>query len=88
MPGRGERGDWGEISSTSNCTDYQARRLRVRFRRKGSKKNEFAHMLNGTAVSNARLILALVENHQRADGTVALPKALQPYVGRDVIGRR
>lgn len=86
MPGRGERGSWGEISSTSNCTDYQARRLRVRFRRKASKKNEFAHMLNGTAVSNARLILALVENHQRADGSVAIPKALQAYVGREAIG--
>ena len=88
MPGRGERGSWGEISSTSNCTDYQARRLRVRFRRRATKKNEFAHMLNGTAVSNARLILALVENHQRADGSIAIPKALQPYVGRDVIGPR
>lgn len=86
MPGRGERGSWGEISSTSNCTDYQARRLRVRFRRKATKKNEFAHMLNGTAVSNARLILALVENHQRADGSVAIPKALQAYVGREAIG--
>ena len=88
MPGRGEHGSWGEISSTSNCTDYQARRLRVRFRRKATKKNEFAHMLNGTAVSNARLLLALVENHQRADGTVGIPKALQPYVGREVIGKR
>jgi seryl-tRNA synthetase len=87
MPGRGERGGWGEISSTSNCTDYQARRLRVRFRRKATKKNELVHMLNGTAVSNARLILALVENHQRADGTIAIPKALQPYVGREAIGR-
>jgi seryl-tRNA synthetase len=87
MPGRGERGSYGEISSTSNCTDYQARRLRVRFRRKATKKNEFAHMLNGTAVSNARLILALLENHQRADGSIAIPKALQAYVGREVIGR-
>jgi seryl-tRNA synthetase len=88
MPGRGEHGSWGEISSTSNCTDYQARRLRVRFRRKATKKNELAHMLNGTAVSNARLILALIENHQRADGRIAVPKALQPYVGREVIGKR
>jgi seryl-tRNA synthetase len=87
MPGRGERGSWGEISSTSNCTDYQARRLRIRFRRKATKKNEFAHMLNGTAVSNARLILALVENHQREDGSIAIPKALQAYVGREVIRR-
>ncbi len=88
MPGRGERGSWGEISSASNCTDYQARRLRVRFRRKSTRKNEFVHMLNGTAVSNARLILALLENHQRADGSVAIPRALQPYVGREAIGPR
>jgi seryl-tRNA synthetase len=87
MPGRGEGGSWGEISSTSNCTDYQARRLRVRFRRKATKKNELVHMLNGTAVSNARLILALLENHQRRDGSIAIPKALQAYVGREVIGR-
>jgi seryl-tRNA synthetase len=88
MPGRGESGDWGEISSTSNCTDYQARRLRTRFRRRSSKRNELVHMLNGTAVSNARLILAILENHQRADGSVAVPKALQPYVGRESIGPR
>ncbi len=86
MPGRGEGGSYGEISSTSNCTDYQARRLKVRFRRSGSKKNELVHMLNGTAVANSRAILALLENHQREDGSIAIPKALQPYVGREVIG--
>ncbi len=86
MPGRGEGGSYGEVSSASNCTDYQARRLRIRFRRAGSKKNEFVHMLNGTAIANSRGILALLENHQRADGSIAVPKALQPYVGRDVIG--
>ena len=86
MPGRGEGGAYGEVSSTSNCTDYQARRLQTRFRRKGAKKNEYVHMLNGTAVSNARAILALLENHQQADGSVAIPRALRPYVGRDVIG--
>jgi len=86
MPGRGENGDWGEISSTSNCTDYQSRRLKVRFKRPGSKKNELVHMLNGTAVSNARTILAILENHQQADGSVLVPKALQPYMGRERIG--
>ena len=54
MPGRGEGGSYGEVTSASNCTDYQARRLRTRFRRKGSKKNEFVHMLNGTAVAMSR----------------------------------
>jgi seryl-tRNA synthetase len=87
MPGRGEAGAWGEITSTSNCTDYQARRLRVRFRREGKQKNELVHMLNGTAVSNARAILALLENHQQADGTVRIPKALVPYVGIEIIPR-
>jgi seryl-tRNA synthetase len=88
MPGRGEGGAYGEVSSTSNCTDYQARRLGTRFRRKGAKKNEYVHMLNGTAVSNARAILALLENHQQQDGSVAIPRALRPYVGRDSIGPR
>jgi seryl-tRNA synthetase len=88
MPGRGEGGDWGEITSTSNCTDYQARRLKIRFRREGSKKPELVHTLNGTAISNARAILALLENHQQADRTVRLPDALVPYVGRDRIGPR
>jgi seryl-tRNA synthetase len=88
MPGRGKGGDWGEITSASNCTDYQARRLRCRFRREGSKKPELLHTLNGTAISNARAILALVETHQRADGSIAIPKALAPYVGRESIGPR
>ena len=85
MPGRGEGGSFGEITSASNCTDYQARRLRARFRRKGGKKSEFLHTLNGTAISNARTIMLLLEIHQRADGSVHIPKALQTYMGRDVI---
>jgi seryl-tRNA synthetase len=88
MPGRGERGDWGEVTSASNCTDYQARRLGIRFRRKGGKRNEFVHTLNGTAVALSRAPIAILENHQREDGSVAIPKALRPYLGRDVIGPR
>ena len=88
MPGRGEGGSWGEITSTSNCTDYQARRLKIRFRREGSKKNEFAHLLNGTAIANSRGIVALLENHQQADGSVRIPAALQPYMGCERIGPR
>ena len=84
MPGRE---DWGEITSTSNCTDYQARRLRVRFRRADSKKNELVHMLNGTAIAVPRTLVALLENHQRRDGSVAIPKALQPYTGFAAIPR-
>jgi seryl-tRNA synthetase len=89
MPGRGEGGEWGEITSTSNCTDFQARRLKIRFRRDGEKKkNELVHTLNGTAISNARAIVAILENHQNADGSITIPKALVPYVGTDRIGPR
>jgi seryl-tRNA synthetase len=83
MPGRGETGAFGEVTSASNCTDFQARRLRARFRRKGSKRAELMHTLNGTAVANSRAIVALLESHQRADGGVAVPKALQRYLGRE-----
>ena len=89
MPGRGEAGDWGEITSTSNCTDFQSRRLKIRYRRAGEKKkNEFVHMLNGTAISNARAIVAFLENHQQSDGSITIPKALVPYMGCDRIGPR
>jgi seryl-tRNA synthetase len=88
LPGRGDGGDWGEVTSTSNCTDFQARRLRTRFRRKGSKKNELVHTLNGTAIAIARALIALLENHQQADGSVAIPEALRPYTGFDRIGPR
>ena len=92
MPSRGSGGDWGEITSTSNCTDFQARRLKVRFRREkdgdGGKKNELVHTLNGTAIANARAIVALLENHQQADGSIRIPRALVPYLGQDRIGPR
>jgi seryl-tRNA synthetase len=87
LPGRGEGGDYGEVTSTSNCTDYQARRLKTRFRRKGSKRNELVHTLNGTAIAVSRALVALLENHQRRDGSVGIPEALKPYVGRESIGR-
>ena len=88
MPGRGEGGGYGEITSASNCTDYQARRLGTRFRRAGAKKTEIVHMLNGTAVAVSRALVALLENHQRADGSIGIPKALQRYTGFDHIGPR
>lgn len=88
MPGRGEAGDWGEITSASNCTDYQARRLGIRFKRKANKRNEFVHTLNGTAVALSRAPIAILENHQRADGSIGIPKALRPYFGRDFIAPR
>ncbi|MEE8166657.1 MAG: serine--tRNA ligase [Myxococcota bacterium] len=89
MPGRGDEGEWGEVTSTSNCTDFQARRLKIRFRREGEKKkNELVHTLNGTAIANARAIVALLENHQQADGSIIIPKALVPALGIDRIGPR
>jgi seryl-tRNA synthetase len=88
MPGRGEAGGWGEVTSTSNCTDYQARRLKIRFRRANAKRNEFVHTLNGTAVATTRALIALLENHQRADGSIGIPAALRPYAGFDRIGPR
>jgi seryl-tRNA synthetase len=88
MPMRGEAGDYGELTSASNCTDYQARRLKTRFRRAGVKQNDFVHTLNGTAIAVPRTIVAILENHQRADGSVAIPAALQSYLGLESIGPR
>ena len=89
MPGRG---DWGEVTSTSNCTDYQARRLKIRHRTvdaSGKKgKNRFVHMLNGTAVATGRAMVAIFENHQQADGSVVVPEKLRPYTGFERIGPR
>ncbi|MDR2543298.1 MAG: serine--tRNA ligase [Treponema sp.] len=81
MPGRN---DWGEVTSTSNCTDYQARRLNIRFKHSDGK-NKFVHMLNGTAIAVSRAIIAILENFQQADGSVRIPSALVSYCGFDVI---
>ena len=86
MPGRGEGGAYGEVTSTSNCTDFQARRLKARFRRNGAKRNELVHTLNGTALAVPRMIIALLDNHQCADGSVEIPRALRPHLGLDRIG--
>ena len=86
MPGRGE-GEWGEVTSTSNCTDFQARRLGIRYRDEAGK-NRPVHMLNGTAMAISRGIIALLENFQQADGSVRIPSRLVPYTGFDVIKPR
>ena len=85
MPGRGDGGEWGEVTSTSNCTDYQARRLNTRFKVKGEKGTHFVHTLNGTAIAISRALIALLENHQQADGSIAVPEPLQAWVGKDVL---
>jgi len=86
MPGRGESGEFGEVTSTSNCTDYQARRLGIRFRQKGEKGTTFVHTLNGTAIAISRAIIAILENYQQADGSVLVPQALQAFMGKKRIG--
>ncbi len=80
MPSRDE---YGEVTSTSNCTDYQARNLNIKFRRGG--KTEYVHMLNGTAIATSRTPLAIMENYQEADGSIAVPAVLQKYIGKKVI---
>ncbi len=86
MPGR-NGGEWGEVTSTSNCTDYQARRLNVKYKDEDGK-NKYVHMLNGTAIACSRGIIAVLENFQRADGSVAIPPALVPYCGFSEIRRK
>ncbi|HRX80888.1 MAG TPA: serine--tRNA ligase, partial [Pirellulaceae bacterium] len=85
MPGRGEAGEYGEVTSTSNCTDFQARRLNIRFRRKGEKGTSFVHTLNGTALAISRALNAVLENNQHADGSINVPEALRPWMGKDKI---
>lgn len=86
MPGRGQGGEYGEVTSTSNCTDYQARRLGIRFRRKGEKGTQFVHTLNGTAVAISRALIAILENYQQTDGSIIVPEVLRAVVGKDRIG--
>jgi seryl-tRNA synthetase len=88
MPGRGEGGEYGEVTSTSDCTDYQSRRLNIRYRPSGQKGTRFVHTLNGTAVALSRALIVILENYQRSDGLIDVPHALRPYLGKDVIGRR
>ena len=70
-----------EISSCSNCTDYQARRANIKFRRDSKSKPEFVHTLNGSGLAVGRTVAAILENYQQADGSVVIPKALVPYMG-------
>lgn len=83
MPGRG---DYGEITSTSNTTDFQARNLNAKYKDKDGKTH-FVHTLNGTAVVMSRFPIAIMENYQQKDGTIKVPEVLVPYMGKDVIGK-
>lgn len=86
MPGRGTAGEYGEVTSASNCTDYQSRRLDIRYKVKGEKGTQLVHTLNGTAVAISRAIIAILENFQQADGSILIPEALRKWVGKDRIG--
>ncbi|MBI1917529.1 MAG: serine--tRNA ligase [Planctomycetes bacterium] len=88
MPGRGKSGEYGEVTSTSNCTDYQARRLSIRYKAAGQKGTHFAHTLNGTAVAVSRALVAILENYQQTDGSIVVPEVLRGWVGKDRIGPR
>lgn len=78
LPGQGA---YREISSCSNCGDFQARRMKARFRNKGEKATQFVHTLNGSGTAVGRCLIAVMENYQQADGSILIPEALRPYMG-------
>ena len=78
LPGQGA---YREISSCSNCGDFQARRMNARFRASGAKDTRFVHTLNGSGVAVGRALIAVMENYQEADGSIRIPDALLPYMG-------
>jgi seryl-tRNA synthetase len=86
MPGRGDNGEYGEVTSASNCTDYQSRRLDIRYKSKGEKGTHFVHTLNGTAIAISRALIAILENYQQPDGSIVVPEVLRRWVGKERIG--
>ena len=77
--------EWLEVSSCSNCTDFQARRSNIRFRREAQGRIEFVHTINGSGLALPRVMIALLETYQRADGAVLIPEVLHSYTGMEVI---
>jgi len=78
--------EWLEVSSCSNCADFQGRRANIRFRPEGGGKPEFVHTLNGSGLALPRVMIAVIENYQQADGSIVIPEVLRPYTGFDRIG--
>jgi seryl-tRNA synthetase len=78
LPGQGT---YREISSCSNCGDFQARRMNARYKPKGAKDTRFVHTLNGSGVAVGRALIAVLEKYQEEDGSVRVPEALKPYMG-------
>lgn len=87
MPGR-SGGSWGEITSTSNCTDYQSRSLEIKYRDETNKIAGFVHTLNGTALAISRVLVAIFENYQCADGSILIPDVLKDFMGISKIERK
>lgn len=73
--------EWLEVSSISNCTDFQARRVNARFRRKEGGKTQFVHTLNASGLALPRVVIGIIENYQQADGSVVVPEVLRPFMG-------
>lgn len=84
MPGRESEEKYGEVTSASNCTDFQSRRLNIKYRTKDNQKF-YPYTLNGTAIAISRTLLAIIENYQQKDGSVVIPSVLRPYIGKDII---
>jgi seryl-tRNA synthetase len=81
-------GEWLEVSSLSNCEDFQARRANLRYRPEPAAKPQFVHTLNGSGLALPRVMIAVMENYQQADGTIVVPDVLRPWMGGiEVIGR-
>jgi len=77
--------EWLEVSSCSSCSDFQARRANIRYRPSPGDKPQFAHTLNGSGLALPRVMIAIIENYQQADGSILIPEVLQPFVGEKVI---
>ena len=80
--------EWLEVSSCSNCTDFQARRAQIRYRPDRNARPQLVHTLNGSGLALPRVVIAILENNQQADGSVVIPEVLRPYTGFDVISSR
>ena len=77
--------EWLEVSSCSNCTDFQARRANIRYRPAQGDRPKLPHTINGSGLALPRVVIAILENYQQADGTVVIPEVLRPYTGFDII---
>ncbi|MEO1445538.1 MAG: aminoacyl--tRNA ligase-related protein, partial [Cyanobacteria bacterium J06635_11] len=83
----GAAGKYREISSCSNCIDFQGRRANIRFKEAGKKGTQYLHTLNGSGLAVGRTMAAILENYQQPDGTITVPDVLQKYMGQKIIGK-